>query len=99
MKKFIAQSEISKQILKSAKLSADLPVNTLIYGEIGVGKKLLAKEILPNTTTILAKELEKLINNNQINLEEIASYLKKFPDKKDTDYRKLLCAYDYQKYK
>ena len=70
MDKFIARSEISKQILKSAKLSADLPVNILIYGEIGVGKKLLAKEILPNATAILAKELEKLINNNQINLEE-----------------------------
>jgi DNA-binding NtrC family response regulator len=70
MEKFIAQSEISKQILKSAKLSADLPVNTLIYGELGVGKKLLAQEILPNATTIAAKELEKLINNKQINLQE-----------------------------
>jgi DNA-binding NtrC family response regulator len=75
MEKFIAQSEISKQILKSAKLSADLPVNTLIYGEVGVGKKLLALEILPNKTSIMAKELEKLINNKQINLEEYSSLI------------------------
>ena len=38
MEKFIAISKISQQILKSAKLSADLPINTLIYGQIGVGK-------------------------------------------------------------
>ncbi len=75
MNKFITKSDSSKQILKSAKLSANLPVNTLIYGETGVGKKLLASEILPNTTSIIAKHLEKLINENQINLKEYRSLI------------------------
>ena len=61
MDKFIAKSPISQQILKSVKLSADLPVNTLIFGQSGVGKKLLAKEISQNGFTIQGKDLEKLI--------------------------------------
>ncbi len=68
MEKFIAISKISQQILKSAKLSADLPINTLIYGQIGVGKKLLAHEILPNAFVINGDELEKLIISKQIDL-------------------------------
>jgi len=71
MEKFIATSQISQQILKSAKLSADLPINTLIYGQNGVGKKLLAHEILPNAFLIQGGELEKLIIAKQIDL---ASY-------------------------
>jgi DNA-binding NtrC family response regulator len=68
MERFIATSQISQQILKSAKLSADLPINTLIYGQIGVGKKLLAHEILPNAFIINGGELEKLIISKQIDL-------------------------------
>jgi DNA-binding NtrC family response regulator len=68
MERFIATSQISQQILKSAKLSADLPINTLIYGQVGVGKKLLAHEILPNAFMINGGELEKLINSKQIDL-------------------------------
>ena len=75
MDKFITKSDSSKQILKSAKLSANLPVNTLIYGEVGVGKKLLATEILPNSTSITAKKLEKLIIENQIDLKEYKSLI------------------------
>jgi len=69
MEKFIAKSPVSQQIVKSVKLSADLPVNTLIYGQIGVGKKLLAKEIVPNAFMINGKDLEKLIIAKQIDLE------------------------------
>ena len=29
-----------------------------------------------------------------MNLREVEAYLKNFPDKRSTDYRKLLCAYD-----
>ncbi len=68
MEKFIATSQISQQILKSAKLSADLPINTLIYGQKGVGKKLLAQEIIPNAFMINGGELEKLIISKQIDL-------------------------------
>ena len=75
MERFITKSDLSKQILKSAKLSTSLPVNTLIYGQIGVGKKLLSAEILPNSTAISAKELEKLIILKQVNLSEYTSLI------------------------
>ena len=75
MQKFITKSPSSKKILKSVRLSTNLPVNTLISGEIGVGKKLLASEILPNSTSLNAKELEKLIILKQIDLNEYKSLI------------------------
>lgn len=33
-----------------------------------------------------------------IKLEDIESYLRQYPNKEGTDYRKLLCAYDFKKY-
>jgi len=39
------------------------------------------------------------IMKNSIDLNKIRDYLETLPNKKETDYRKLLCAYDYQKYK
>lgn len=38
-----------------------------------------------------------LLHGN-IGFGEIESYLREYPDKHSTDYRKLLCAYDYVKY-
>jgi DNA-binding NtrC family response regulator len=75
MKRFIAKSNISKQIIKSAQLCKDLPINTIIYGEVGVGKKLLANEILPNSTVIFAKELEQSINTNKFNIQQYNSLI------------------------
>lgn len=75
MKKFIAKSEISKKILKIAQMSSNLPVNILITGEIGTGKKVLAKEILPNSFMFKAKELEDLINSDKINLKDYKSLI------------------------
>lgn len=39
------------------------------------------------------------IMNNKIPLDEIKKHLKDYPDRKDSNYRKNLCAYDYMKYK
>lgn len=36
--------------------------------------------------------------NDKLALDDVESYLKNFSDKKDTCYRRLLCAYDYKKY-
>lgn len=33
-----------------------------------------------------------------LNLEEVEEFLRKFPNKSDTPYRKILCAYDIKKY-
>lgn len=39
------------------------------------------------------------IMKNSIDLDTVKNYLENIQDKKETNYRKLLCAYDYQKYK
>lgn len=36
--------------------------------------------------------------NNQLNHEEVADYLRNFDAKHTTEYKKLLCVYDYKKY-
>jgi DNA-binding NtrC family response regulator len=70
MKKFIAKSQNSKQALKIAQMSSKLPVNVIILGQIGVGKKLLAKEILQDIQSYDAQILEELIIAKKINLDE-----------------------------
>ncbi len=64
MNKFIAKSQSTKKALQVANMSASLPVNILIYGQAGVGKKLLAKEILPNAKAIDAHEFEKILSHD-----------------------------------
>ena len=46
MNSFISKSKETKNILQSALLAINLPVNILILGEVGLGKKLLTKEII-----------------------------------------------------
>ena len=70
MKKFIAKSEESIKILNIVQVSSNLPVNVVIRGESGVGKKLLAKEILPNAISLDGKFLENAIINNSININQ-----------------------------
>lgn len=70
MKKFIAKSEESKKILNIVQVSASLPVNVIINGESGVGKKLLAKEILPDAISLDGRFLETSIINNSINIDQ-----------------------------
>lgn len=36
--------------------------------------------------------------NNQLDLNDVEKYLKEYEDKLSTEYRRLLCAYDYMKY-
>ena len=38
------------------------------------------------------------IINGSMNLEAVKSFLQAFSDKKTTDYRKILCAYDIKRY-
>ncbi|MBL0686701.1 MAG: SIR2 family protein [Sulfurospirillum sp.] len=60
-------------------------------------------ELIYNDETIVrSSRVDALvwsIMKNSINLSEVRSYLEQFSNKKETNYRKLLCAYDYQKYK
>ncbi len=75
MEKFIALSPSSKKALHVAKMSASLPVNILISGDIGVGKKLLAREVLPNSISYNALELEQLIQQKSIDLQSYKSII------------------------
>jgi DNA-binding NtrC family response regulator len=78
MQEYIAKDSISKEILNSAKLLQAVEVNALILGENGVGKKSLAKYILPRSEIYEAKNLQKdiadevlLIQNEAIIIDKI----------------------------
>jgi len=75
MEHFIAISDSSKKIYNIAQMSATLPVNVLITGQTGVGRKLLANVALPDSQTFDASELEKLIIDNKINLNDYNSLI------------------------
>lgn len=72
MQEYIAIDEISKEILNSAKLLQTVKVNALIKGNSGVGKKSLAKYILPNCEAYETKDLQKKIINNSVILEDLS---------------------------
>ena len=73
MENFIALSPSSKKALHIAKMSAPLPVNILIYGEMGTGKKLLGKEISNNSQSYEATEIEQLIQQKHIDIQSLNS--------------------------
>ncbi len=70
MSEFIAESIESKNALNMATLAAALPVQILIFGEIGTGKKALARKISPNALLFDAQKLQKLMLNNSINFND-----------------------------
>ena len=70
MNQFIAKSPSSKKILNISQMALTLPVNVLIIGEIGIGKQLLAQQILPNATIFNARILEDSMINKTINIEQ-----------------------------
>ena len=72
---FIAKSEASKKLLNIAQVSSSLPVNIIIYGDKGVGKKILAQTIVPNAPTFDGRVLEESINNKTIDLEQYSEII------------------------
>lgn len=77
---FITACESSKQAFKTATLLKTLSVNSLIRGEKGVGKKSLARYILPDATIIDASEFEELLNTLQSAKEIIIVNLENSPN-------------------
>lgn len=69
MQQYIANDDISKQILNSANLLKNVNVHTLIVGSSGVGKKSLAKYIVDDERVHDAKDLQKDIHENVINIQ------------------------------
>jgi len=58
---FITASNASKEAFKTATLLKTLNVNSLITGEVGVGKKSLAQYILPEASLIDASDFDDLL--------------------------------------
>ena len=58
---FITVSNASKEAFKTATLLKTLSVNSLITGEVGVGKKSLAKYILPDAPVLDASNHNELL--------------------------------------
>ena len=66
MNKFITKSNESKQCYNLAKMATELKVNTLILGENGTGKKLLAREICEDCDVFSVSDFEEQIKTNKL---------------------------------
>ncbi len=78
--KFITACEASLQAKKTATLLKTLHVNTLITGEIGVGKKSLASFILPDAFFIDASNFDELLLALENSENIIITNLEKSPN-------------------
>lgn len=58
---FVTASDASSQAFKTATLLKSLNINALISGEVGVGKKSLARYILPDASVIDASNFHELL--------------------------------------
>ena len=85
MQEYIAKDGISKEILNSAKLLQAVEVNALILGESGVGKKSLAKYILPNSDIYEAKNLQRDISDDVLHLQNEAIIIDKINELTNID--------------
>ena len=85
MQEYIAKDSISKEILNSAKLLQAVEVNALILGEVGVGKKSLAKYILPQSEIYEAKQLQKDIVDDVLSLSSEAIIVDKLHEITNVD--------------
>ena len=77
---FITVSDASKEAFKTATLLKTLSVNALITGEIGVGKKSLARYILPDAAIIDASEFDELLTALECSPEIIITNLENSPN-------------------
>ncbi len=66
MDKFITASDSSKNALNMMMVSSSLPVNILVFGEEGVGKKQLISTTFVDTSAYDALELEGLFREKRV---------------------------------
>ncbi len=62
MQRFIARSQSSKKLLNTLRISANLPLNILIVGEKGSGKRTLAKEVFGELEFFTPLQIEQMQN-------------------------------------
>ena len=72
---FLTVSQASKEAFKTATLLRSLKVSALIRGEAGVGKKTLARYILPSAPVVDAKKYDELLSVLHSSSEVIISDL------------------------
>ncbi|MFT7003301.1 MAG: DNA-binding NtrC family response regulator [Sulfurimonas sp.] len=96
---FITASESSHQAFKTASLLKTLSVNSLISGELGVGKKSLARYILPDAPEIEASNFDDLLSTLErvneiiiINLENSPNLARIFDSIKSNSVRVIATA-------
>ncbi|MDD2789406.1 MAG: Fis family transcriptional regulator [Sulfurimonas sp.] len=77
---FVTASDASSQAFKTATLLKTLSINSLITGESGVGKKSLARYILPDAQMIDASEFDQLLLSLENVREIIISNLENSPN-------------------
>jgi DNA-binding NtrC family response regulator len=77
---FITASDASKEAFKTATLLKTLSVNSLITGELGVGKKSLASFILPDAPVLDASKFDELLATIESSKEIIITNLEKSPN-------------------
>ena len=77
---FITTSDASKEAFKTATLLKTLSVNSLITGEVGVGKKSLASYILPDAPILDASKFDELLVTLESSTEIIITNLEKSPN-------------------
>ncbi len=97
---FITASKASSEAFKTATLLRSLKVNALITGEEGVGKKALARYIMPNAPVVEAKnynELLSVLHSNQeviiLNIEHAANIKVIVEEAKKHNVRVIATAY------
>ena len=77
---YITASASSAEAFKTATLLKTLNVNSLITGEVGVGKKSLAQYILPDAAIIDASNLDELLTTLQSVSQVIITNLENSPN-------------------
>ncbi len=107
MNDFIAKSEASKNALNMAMLASTLPVQVLIFGEVGTGKKSLARVVAPDAILYDALELQEMIRENSIKLEDFetliisdidrANNIKQFVEKLEQHHVKVIATATQEK--
>jgi DNA-binding NtrC family response regulator len=68
MEKFITASPSSKSAHQMLIQSAPLPVNILIFGDEGVGKKTLVNSVFPTSSSFEATILEEELRNKSVDI-------------------------------
>ena len=99
MKKFIAKSPQTIKALNIMKVSANLPVNIMIIGEIGTGKETLVNTVMPDIIKLNADEVDKEVQNETLfirdfdNISDVIAFMKRHQKRRiiaaSTQYRSI----------